>query len=79
MSWHSGTLTNTNAGSFLTILDAVLPTNSAWSIFDDAAGTNAKVYRYSSTKITYYIKVDNNYTGYAIIELWESWDSGSHT
>jgi hypothetical protein len=81
MAWYEGTMTTNGAGELLTVLDAKLPLNSRWSIYDAAAGTNCKVYRNydGGTNVDYYVKVDDNYAGYAIIELWEGWNAGTHT
>jgi len=80
MAWYSGTHT-VSAGSLLTILDTYLVANSCWSVYDANAGTNCKVYRNqdSDNNIDYFVKVDDNYSDHAIIELWEYWDSGTHT
>jgi len=80
MSYHSGTLADTTAGRLIELLDSVLLLNSYWSIYDAAAGTNAKVYRCYDPDgvVDYYFYVDNNYTNYATIELWEGWNSVTH-
>jgi len=79
MAWDEGTMSQT-AGALLTVLDTYLVANDYWSVYDASAGTNAKVYRNydASANVDYYVKVDDNYTDYAIVELWEGWDSGSH-
>jgi len=80
MAWYEGTMT-TAAGELLAILDAKLPLNSYWSIYDAAAGTNAKVYRNykPGENSNFYVYVGDNQTGYSSIQLWEGWNSGSHT
>src|SRR5574343_639447 len=80
MAWDTGSFANTNAGNLITVLDAQLPANAHWEIFDAAAGTNCKVYHQENAgeNSEFYVKVDDNYTGYAIIELWEGWDAGAH-
>lgn len=81
MSWHTGSFAGTAAGSLITVLDAILTLNSHWTVYDAAAGTNAKVYecRDDDENVLFYLKVDDNYTGYAILEMWEGWDAGAHT
>ena len=80
MAWNTGTMSQL-AGALLSILDTYLVANDYWSIYDASAGTNAKVYRNydASASIDYYVKIDDNYADYAIVELWEGWDSGSHS
>jgi hypothetical protein len=79
MAWYEGTLTQA-AGDLIAILDAKLPLNGYWSIFDASAGVNCKVYRnYKSADYNdYYVKVDDNYANYAIVELWEGWNGVGH-
>jgi len=80
MAWNEGTMSQ-SAGALLSVLDTYLVANDYWSLYDASAGTNAKVYRNydASANVDYYVKVDDNYANYAIIELWEGWDSGSHS
>ena len=80
MAWHEGTMMTNNAGELLAVLDAKLPLNPRWSIYDAAAGANCKVYRNhdAGANVDYYVKVDDNYAGYAILELWEGWDAIGH-
>lgn len=81
MAWYEGTMLTNGAGELLTVLDAKLPLNANWSIYDAAAGANCKVYRNydAGTVVDYCVKVDDNYVAYAIIELWEGWDAGAHS
>ena len=81
MAWYEGTMLTNGAGELLTVLDAKLPINPRWSIYDAAAGTNCKVYRNydAGANVDYYVKVDDNYAGYAIVELWEGWNPAMHT
>jgi len=80
MAWNTGTMSQ-SAGALLSILDTYLVVNDYWSVYDGSAGTNAKVYRNydASANVDYYVKIDDNYADYAIVELWEGWDSGSHS
>lgn len=80
MAWYEGTMTTDGAGKLIAVLDAKLPINPRWSIFDAAAGVNCKVYRNydAGGNVDYYLKVDDNYAGYAIVELWEGWNAGTH-
>jgi len=80
MAWDEGTITN-SAGELLTVFDTYLVANSYWSIHDASAGTNHKVYKNedSDANVLYYVSVDDNYSDYAVIELWEGWDAGTHT
>lgn len=81
MAWETGTFINTDAGNLITVFDVDLVANDKWSVFDAAAGTNCKVYRCydAAENVDFYVKVDDNYDGYAIIELWEGWNAGTHT
>jgi hypothetical protein len=80
MAWYEGTMLTNGAGELLTVLDAKLPINPRWSIYDAAAGTNCKVYRNydAGANVDYCVKVDDNYAGYAIVELWEGWNPATH-
>ncbi|MHA1360772.1 MAG: hypothetical protein ACTSRC_21835 [Candidatus Helarchaeota archaeon] len=82
MAWNEGTMSHT-MGSLISVLDTYLVANDYWSVYDDSAGTATKVYRNydPSANVDYYVKVQDNFSGYsyAKIELWEGWDSGSHT
>ena len=80
MSWHTGSFAGTAAGSLITVLDATLPGNAHWSVYDAAAAANAKVYecRDDDENVLFYLKVDDNYVGYAILEMWEGWDAVGH-
>jgi len=79
MSWDEGTITN-SAGDLLTVFDTYLVANSYWSIHDASAGTNAKVYKNqdSTANVLYYVYIDDNYSDYAIVEIWEDWNAASH-
>jgi hypothetical protein len=78
--WFTGTYASTAAGSLLAVLDTVLPQVSTWSIYDGSAGTNCKVYRCqdAAENCLFYVRVDDNYAGYALIQLWEGWDAVNH-
>lgn len=79
MAVYEGTLNN-SIGGLIAMLDTQLVKNDKWSIYDDAAGTNCHVYKNDSPteNSLFYLKVDDNYAGYAIIELWEGWDAVNH-
>jgi len=79
MAYTSGTMGGVN-GDFLPILDVDLVANDKWSIFDAAAGINAKVYRCHDAvnNVDFYVYVDNNSISIAEIELWEDWDEVGH-
>lgn len=66
------------AGNMLTAMAAICDAHSAWSLFDDAAGTNKKVYECNTGSGYYYMVVDDNYSGYYTVALCDSWDAGSH-
>ena len=78
--WIEGTFASTAEGSLIAVLDAVLIGNPNWAISDAAAGTNCKVYECDDpvTGAKFYLKVDDNYVAYAILELWEGWDAVGH-
>jgi len=79
MAWNTASMTKT-AGDLILFLDTYLVANAHWSIYDANAGTNCKVYRnyFADQHSDFYVKVDDNYTDYAIIELWEGWDNVNH-
>lgn len=81
MAWETGTFLTTDEGELIAVFDVDLVANAKWSIFDAAAGTNCKVYRCydAAENVDFYVKVDDNYTGYTVIELWEGWNAGTHT
>lgn len=80
MAWYGGNHTSSAAGTLITILDEYLPENPFWSIFDASAGTNCKVYKCEDANVNclFYVKVNDNFSGYALIELWEDWDDTGH-
>jgi len=80
MAWYEGTIPNTSAGVILSILDSILPQNQYWSIFDNAAGTNKRVYKNecSAKNSLFYLEVDNDYSGYFLARLWEGWNTETH-
>lgn len=79
MAWYEGTISS-GAGNLLSVFDNYLTLNSKWSIYDGQAGTNKKVYRnYSPDDYSdFYLEVDNNYSTYALIKLWQGWDAENH-
>lgn len=79
MALYEGNLAS-GEGGLITMLDTQLVKNDKWSIYDDAAGTNCHVYENNSPdeNSLFYLKVDDNHAGYAIIELWEGWDAVNH-
>jgi len=80
MAYTSGVAT-TAVGDLLAILDVDLIANDCWSIYDAAAGVNAKVYRCLdvTANVDFYVYVDDNIgTVYANFELWEGWDAVGH-
>jgi len=60
--------------------DAIVVSNAKWSVYDAAAGTNAKTYRCNdiANNVDFYVYVDDNQADYSILELWEGWDAGGH-
>lgn len=76
MPVYRGGLTGAGAGVMLSVFDIELVKNTNWSIYDASAGTNAKVYYCSSGG--FYVYIDDNYTDYYIIRMWETWDAGTH-
>lgn len=80
MAWTSGSFASNAAGRIITLFDTVLVANAHWTIYDAAAGANAKVYECADAgeNCLFYVYVGNNAAGYAIIELWEGWDAGAH-
>ena len=71
---------STAAGGLITVLDTYLVANDKWSIHDAAAGTNHKVYKQedATNNSVFYLSVDDNYSGYAIVNLWEGWNDTTH-
>lgn len=81
--WYEGVFAAQGAGTGLTdIWDAHVVENDMWSVYDAAAGTNAKVYRCydpdTSQNCDFYVLVDDNHDGYWLIQLWEGWDAAGH-
>ena len=79
--WHRGAFSSTAAGQGLAkVWDALVTLNAKWSVYDAAAGTNCKVYRCydAAANCDFYVRVDDNYTGYWIIQLWQGWDAVGH-
>ena len=82
MAYYEGAKPDMLAGRMIEILNETLLLNAHWTKVDDTANgmaANSAVYRCQDSPIDFYMKVDNNYTSYSFIELWESWDSGTHT
>ena len=79
--FFSGTFPSADPGVLISVLDSCFSGHANWSVYDSAAGTNCKVYRcyVASSEIDFYLYVDNNYSGYAVIEMWDGWDSVTHT
>jgi hypothetical protein len=79
MAWYEGTI-GSAVGSLISVLDSVLPRNQYWSIHDAEAGTNKKVYKNdcSAKYSLFYLEVDNNYSGGALLRLWQNWDAQNH-
>lgn len=80
MSWYSGTIANT-AGSIKAVLDTDLVLNSNWHIEDASAGTNIGVYHNydAANNVDYIVVARDDQADYCTVELWEGWDSGTHT
>lgn len=80
MAWHTGSFPDNAAGRLIAILDAYLPLNSCWSIYDGSAGTNKKVYECKDVaeNCLFYMLVDDNQVDWAQIEMWEGWDAVTH-
>ncbi len=81
--WYEGVFAAQGAGTGLTdIWDAHVVENDCWSVYDAAAGANAKVYRCldpdSAQNCDFFVLVDDNHDGYWLIQLWEGWDAGAH-
>lgn len=79
MAWYSPSHTAAN-GSLIALLDTYVASNDCWSVYDASAGTNCKVYECIDAAVNclFYVKVDDNYSSVAIIELWEGWDAVNH-
>jgi len=79
MALYEGTLSS-GIGGLIAMLDVQLVKNDYWTIYDAEAGTNCHVYKNDSPteNSLFYLKVDDNYDEYAIIELWEGWDAVAH-
>lgn len=64
----------------LGILDTELVKNANWVIYDDAAGTNKKVYSCTVTGWgEWFLVVDDNYSAYYITSVNDGWDADAHT
>lgn len=73
MAFYSGSQTNA-AGSLITILDALVPNNAYWSVYDNP-GTNESVYECSYPGAECYLHMADNQTNYATVKMWEGWDA----
>ena len=78
MAWYTGNCSTTDAGEMITLLDTELVKNANWTIHDAAAGTNAKVYKNANALKDFCVYVDDNQANDAKVEVWESWDAGTH-
>ena len=80
MAWSTGVFAANTAGLLVAQLAAILPANPNWSVYDAAVGANCQAFECLDAAATclFYVKVDNNFAGYAIIELWEGWDAIGH-
>ena len=80
MAWSTGVFAANTAGLLVAELAAILPANPNWSVYDAAVGANCQAFECLDAAATclFYVKVDNNFAGYAIIELWEGWDAVGH-
>lgn len=60
--------------------DAIVVSNAKWSVYDAAAGANAKTYRCNDipNNVDFYVYIDDNQADYSILELWEDWDEVGH-
>jgi hypothetical protein len=80
MSWYTGSISNA-VGGLIAVLDVELIKNSHWTIFDAAAGVNAKVYKCEDPDdgTLFYWYVDDNVSAdYAQTKTYETWDAGAH-
>jgi len=60
--------------------DAIVVSNAKWSVFDAAAGANAKTYRCNDApnNVDFYVYVNDNQADFSIVELWGDWDEVGH-
>lgn len=79
MAVYTGTLSSA-AGAMISALDTELVKNANWIIYDDAAGTNKKVYECTVVGFgSWYLVVDDNYSGYYTTVITDAWDADAHT
>lgn len=83
MSYHRMIIPDKGAGRLIEVFNAILLLNSYWSRVDDETNgmpTNEAVYRcYDPSGVAnYYMRIKNNQSAYADIELWEGWDPVTH-
>ena len=86
MAYYEDALLDGDPGSFIAMLDAYLPLNPYWSIYDDGfEGSGSaefqRVYRcYDyAENCDFFFYVNNTYSDLAYVELWEGWDITTHS
>lgn len=76
MAWYTPTMT-ASAGALLGFLDTYEGSSSTWSQYDTPA-SNQRVYECSDDPVLFYVFVNDSNASYAVIQLWEGWDSVNH-
>lgn len=83
MAWTSA-IHDGAAGRMITLLDNLLvAVHATWTVYDAAAGANAKVYRCldaaADPPVDFYLLVDDNQANFSKVYLYDSWDAIGHT
>ena len=70
----------TAGGRIADLWDTIIVANAKWSVFDAAAGANAKTYKCEDApnNVLFYVYVNDNQADFSIVEIWEGWDAGAH-
>lgn len=80
MAWYQGPIVSNAAGELLRVFDTYVILNSHWTCHDAEAAANCKVYRCQDAgeNVDFYLRVDDNYAAYSILELYDDWDEPTH-
>jgi len=80
MAYEFARIGNAAGDRLADLWDAIVCSNAKWSVFDAAAGANAKTYRCNdvANNVDFYVYVDDNQDIFSILQLWEDWDEVGH-
>jgi hypothetical protein len=64
-------------GTVISLIDSWIAEASNWFEWDDL-GSNSKIYKCNGGNTEFYLQVDDNFTTYCKVKLWESWNNETH-